>query len=145
MDPQPEPKIGRIDSTGSRSVTFKRKIVRVLIADHAEKELDALSAVVQEEQRRHIPQSDHQILLRSIQEKLALLKINPEYGIHIARQKIPLEYARKHDITNLWKVNLAGAWRMLYTIRSNEIEILAIVFDILNHREYEKKFGYRKR
>lgn len=35
---------------------------------------------------------------------------------------------------------------MLYTLTKNgEIEIIAFVLDILNHPDYDKKFGYRKR
>jgi len=33
---------------------------------------------------------------------------------------------------------------MIYTIRGNEIEIIALILDITNHKEYNKKFGYRK-
>jgi hypothetical protein len=40
-------------------------------------------------------------------------------------------------------VELTGFWRMLYTIKGDQIEILCFVLDILDHRDYEKRFGYR--
>lgn len=123
---------------------YKGKGVRTLITIDAQEELDRLSAIVQEEKRTGILQSDHQILFNSIQQKLTLLHADPGYGVHISKRKIPREYLQKYQITNLWKVNLAGAWRMLYTNRGSAIEILVVILDILNHRDYEKKFGYRK-
>ena len=144
MDPQPEPGTGSGDSTRSSNVIFKGKIVQVLITDDAQEEFDRLSTIVQEERGKGILQSDHQILFHSIQQKLSLLRVDPGYGIHIAKRQMPREYVQKYKIKNIWKINLAGAWRMLYTIRSTEIEVLAVVLDILDHRTYEKKFGYRK-
>ncbi len=33
---------------------------------------------------------------------------------------------------------------MIYTIRGSEIEIIALILDIIDHKKYNKKFGYRK-
>ena len=45
------------------------------------------------------------------------------------------------------KVELSGFWRMLYTLTEGEtaIEIIAFILDILDHDDYNKKFGYRKK
>ena len=40
---------------------------------------------------------------------------------------------------------LTGYWRMLYTIKGDQIEIICFVLDILDHKSYDKIFGYRKR
>ena len=80
----------------------------------------------------------------SIKQKIEILKANPEYGIHIPKDRIPKEYVRDYDVNNLWKVNLSGAWRMIYTIRGSEVEIISLILDIMNHRDYKKKFGYNK-
>jgi len=45
---------------------------------------------------------------------------------------------------NLWKANLSGAWRLIYTIRGSEVEIIALILDIIAHKDYDKKFGYKK-
>ena len=83
-------------------------------------------------------------MLNSIKRKIELLKANPEYGIHIPKNRIPKEYVRDYDVNNLWKINLSGAWRMIYTIRGSEVEIISLILDIMNHRNYEKKFKYKK-
>ncbi len=50
-------------------------------------------------------------------------------------------------MTNLFRVTLPNFWRMLYTLTSGEteIEILAFVLDVVDHKDYDKKFGYKKR
>jgi len=123
---------------------FKGKPVRVIIIGDAKEEFEELNKIVGEEIAKGITGSDHQTLLNSIKQKIELLKYNPEYGIHIRKDRIPKEYVVKYDVTNLWKVNLSGAWRMIYTIRGDEVEIISLILDIMNHKDYEKKFGYRK-
>ena len=58
------------------------------------------------------------------EQKIELLKANPEYGFHIPKDRIPKEYVIKYEVNNLWKVNLSGAWRMIYTIRGSEYIII---------------------
>ncbi len=124
---------------------FKGKPVRLLLTGDAKEEFEELNKEVGEEISRGVTESDYQKLLSSIKQKIEFLKANPEYGVHIQKDRIPKEYILKYDVNNLWKVNLSGAWRMIYTIRGSEIEIIALVLDILDHGAYDKKFGYRKR
>lgn len=71
------------------------------------------------------------------------LKENAFCGIQIPKRLIPKEYERKFGkITNLWKYNLPNAWRLIYTIKNNSIEILSILLEWMDHKEYERKFGY---
>lgn len=86
-------------------------------------------------------------ILNAINKKIELIKINHHYGEPIAKNLIPEEYKVKYDITNLFRVELPNYWRMLYTLTDGEskIEIIAFVLDIINHNEYNKKFGYKKR
>jgi len=121
---------------------FKGKPTKVIITGEAKEEFDDLNKVVGEEISKGIRSSDHQTLLNSIKRKIELLKANPEYGIHIPKNRIPKEYVRDYDVNNLWKINLSGAWRMIYTIRGSEVEIISLILDIMNHRDYEKKFKY---
>ena len=83
-------------------------------------------------------------MFNSIKQKIEFLKDNPEYGTHISKNKIPKEYIIKYDVNNLWKANLSGAWRMIYTIRGSEVEILSVILDVLSHKDYDKKFKYKK-
>jgi hypothetical protein len=123
---------------------FKGKPTRIVITGSAKETFDDLNEHVNDERKKGIGSSEYQTLLNSIKQKIELLRENPEYGIHIQKNRIPREYVRNYETNNLWKVNLSGAWRMIYTIRGSEVEILCVIIDVLNHREYEKKFKYKK-
>jgi len=45
----------------------------------------------------------------------------------------------------LFRVELPNFWRMLYTLveGGTKIEIIAFVIDILDHKNYDKVFGYK--
>jgi len=44
-------------------------------------------------------------------------------------------------------VELPNFWRMLYTLTagSSGVEIVVLVLDIIDHKKYDKKFGYKKK
>lgn len=79
-------------------------------------------------------------------QKIELIKKTPHYGQAIAKNLIPMEYKRDYDLKNLFRVELPYFWRMLYTLMpSNEgIEIAIVVLDIVDHKRYDKLFGYKK-
>ena len=70
------------------------------------------------------------------------LKQNPFVGIRISSRLWPKEYIQKYLINNLRKYDLPNGWRLLYTIKGAEVEILAIVLEWLSHKEYERRFKY---
>ena len=112
-----------------------------------------LKKKVAEEHAKGVTNPLHQILLKSIDDKISILKVHYDYGVHIPRRNVAHKYELLYDVTNLWKVNLAGAWRMIYTLKQPqredpEVEIISIwldVLDIINHKEYDKIFGYKKK
>ncbi len=124
---------------------FKGKPTKVIITGKGKEEFDDLNKVVGEEIAKGITSSDHQTLLNSIKQKIELLRNNPEYGIHIPKDRLPKNYIRDYDVNNLWKVNLSGAWRMIYTIKGSDVEIISLILDIMDHRDYNKKFRYKNR
>ena len=85
------------------------------------------------------------MILKAVNQKVELIKSNPHFGNPIGKHKIPIEYQQKYNITNLFRVELPAAWRMLYTLTDgeSEIEIIAFVLDVINHKKYDKKFGYK--
>lgn len=87
---------------------FKGKPVKVVITGDAKEEFEQLNKEVGEEISEGITSSEHQTLLDSIKQKIEFLKENPEYGIHIPKDKIPKEYNIRYEANNLWKVNLSG-------------------------------------
>ena len=64
-------------------------------------------------------------------------------GIQIPKKQIPNEYIKKYGIDNLWKYNLPNAWRLIYSVTKDEIVVISIVIEWMNHKKYEKRFGYK--
>ena len=85
-------------------------------------------------------------ILNAVKQKSDLIKENPHYGNPIKKSLIPKEYVDKYEVTNLFRVELPNFWRMLYTLTEGEttIEIISFVIDIIDHKEYNKKFGYKR-
>ncbi len=81
-------------------------------------------------------------LYRFITRAISDLKKEPTFGIRIPNKLIPKEYTKKYRISNLWKYNLPNAWRLLYTIKGNDIMIISVILEWLNHKSYERKFKY---
>ena len=63
-------------------------------------------------------------------------------GIQIPKRLIPKEYVKKYNVHNLWKYNLPDAWRLIYSIENQEILVVSIILDWMDHKAYEKKFNY---
>lgn len=86
------------------------------------------------------------MLLKAVNQKTELIKLNPHFGDGIPKHLIPEEYKIKYGATNLFRVELPNFWRMLYTLTAeNQIEIIAFVLDIIDHPTYDRKFGYKKK
>jgi len=121
------------------------KIIKVLLSEEANKQYEELNKIVGEEIKKGVSNSIHQQLLKSINQKKELLKINPQAGIHVPKSLIPKVYKDKYDADNIWKIDLSGYWRMIYTLRTNEVEITNFILDFLDHITYDNIFGYKKK
>ena len=87
---------------------------------------------------------DEDSYLRKIIDKgLEVLKENMFAGQRIERSKFPKFYVQKYGVKNLYKYNLDRANRLIYTLVADEMGIAVVVLDILSHKEYERKFGYK--
>ncbi|MBU0627581.1 MAG: hypothetical protein KKC75_00185 [Nanoarchaeota archaeon] len=114
------------------------------------KEVKVIFSPEAEEVYKHLTQQavnskTDQSILNAIHKKIELIKLNIHYGNPIAKGLIPEGYKVKYGANNLFRVELPNFWRMLYTLTDGEteIEIIAFVLDILDHKEYNKKFGYK--
>lgn len=119
------------------------RIVRVVLLGDAEDEFKRLNEIVGNQIKSGRENSEEIQLLRSIRQKIDFIKSNPFYGDPIAKNLIPKEYKIKYKVINLFRAELSQFWRMLYTLKGDEIEIVAFVLDILPHPGYDKKFGYK--
>ena len=86
---------------------------------------------------KHEEKQLYDFITRAIQD----LKKDPTCGIKVPKDLWP-NYYDKHSITNLWKYDLPNAWRLIYTIKTDEILILCVVLEWFDHKKYEKRFGY---
>ncbi|MDE1833454.1 MAG: hypothetical protein KGH58_03485 [Candidatus Micrarchaeota archaeon] len=107
--------------------------------DQAKAELELLNTIAAEQALGRAKRSEESKLLKSISQKAQLIKSNPMYGDNVPKRLIPSGL----NVTNLFRVELAGYWRMLYTLRGNETEIVVLVLYLLDHKRYDKLFGYR--
>ncbi len=122
---------------------FGDKEIKVSLSDDAEKVYDELNRIVGQEKLKGVESSFHQSLLRSILRTKNLLKKNPFVGDQVRKRQIPKKYIDKYSAENVWRVELADRWRLIYTIEGNEICITNFVLDIFDHRDYDKVFEYK--
>jgi hypothetical protein len=80
---------------------------------------------------------------RSAEETLDLLKGRYDLGEKIPRSQFPPFYVQKWAVNNLYKCDLALGWRLTYTLTSDAAGIRVDVLEIMPHREYDRRFGYR--
>lgn len=87
----------------------------------------------------------YSVLLRSLNKAIDNLKHNPFIGDKIPRRYIPKNTARLYETNKLYRIELSGYWRLIYTIIGDEIKIIALILEFMNHKEYDKRFNYRKK
>ena len=108
---------------------MEKKTSIVFVSEKLEKQFEKLNE--NEELKKY--------LRRAIED----IKQNPFCGTKIQQKLFPKEYIKKYHITNLWKYDLPKAWRIIYTlINENEAELLSIILEWFNHKEYEMRFNY---
>ena len=83
-----------------------------------------------------------QRLHKEIEKALKDICRDHSCGRNVKKKLIPKELIKKYGINNLWIYNLRKDWRLIYSIGRDEIEILAIVLDWMNHKEYERLFKF---
>ncbi len=87
-----------------------------------------------------LPEKDW--LKKAIQRAINDLKENIFCGEIIPKRLIPKEYIRKYRIDNLSWYPLPNDWRLVYSIAKNEIEIIAVIIEYFDHKNYERRFKY---
>ncbi len=85
---------------------------------------------------------DDDWLKKAIQKTINNLKENAFCGERIKKELIPKEYVKKYNIDNLFWYALPQGWRLVYSIISDNVKILAVIIDYSDHKNYERKFKY---
>lgn len=107
---------------------------KIVFADEElKKSFEKLAASKTEEKKLH------ENLVRAFE----ILELDAFAGIQIQKRLIPKEYVRKYGpLDNLWKYDLQDGWRLLYTIKRNDIIILSVILEWMDHKNYERRFKY---
>ena len=63
-------------------------------------------------------------------------------GIRIKQKQIPRYYVKKHDVNAVYKVDLPNHFRLIYGILVIHGERKALLMELFDHGEYNKRFGY---
>lgn len=71
-----------------------------------------------------------------------VLKENMFAGERVERRKFPRYYVQKFGVSNLYKFNLDVRTRLVYTLVAEEGGVAVVVLEILDHKKYERRFGY---
>lgn len=79
---------------------------------------------------------------KEIDYNLDLLKLDPARGDKISNDLWPKVYVKKYGIHVLFRIELNDGWRLIYTISGKGNWIICTVLEVLNHKEYEKRFNY---
>jgi len=94
-----------------------------------------------EEAFNSLPNNDP--IKKSIKKAIENLKTNAFSGEAIKKELIPKEYIKKYKINNLFWYPLSDGWRLVYSLMNEgTIEILAVLIEYFNHKDYEKRFKY---
>lgn len=83
--------------------------------------------------------TEDKILKKWLERAFSDLEENAFCGIQIPKKLFPKEYK---NLDNLWKYDLPKGWRLIYTVKKEEIIVLSIVLEWLDHKCYERRFKY---
>ena len=86
--------------------------------------------------------TEDEMLFKEIENALESIKKDVFFGRNVKKKLIPKELIKKYEIDNLWIYNLRKDWRLLYSVTGNDVEILAIILDWMNHKDYERLFKF---
>ena len=87
--------------------------------------------------------SDNDPIKRGIIQAISAIQENFSCGRNVKKELIPRKLIEKYELTNLWIYDLPNGWRLLYSVTSGgEIEIIAVILDWMNHKDYNRLFGF---
>ncbi|MBI5065000.1 hypothetical protein HZA97_02080 [Candidatus Woesearchaeota archaeon] len=121
---------------------FEGKKISLKLSEEAAYEYDFLKEQFEQEIKKGT-KTELQSIFRAVERVRELLKTNPFEGDQVKKRLIPQYYRQKYGITNCWRIELPSFWRLTYTIKSEQYEIIILVLNIFDHKKYDKIFGYK--
>ena len=77
------------------------------------------------------------------QSTIKTLKENPQAGPKVPRPLWPRIYIKSYGIDNLHKMDLPDGWRLTYTLKGSQVEVVSVILEWFDHKEYARRFGYK--
>lgn len=82
-----------------------------------------------------------------LRRRAGTLAENPQRGTYARLSRVPRETrqrweARVGPLENLYKVELPGAWRALYTHGTKKGRALVVILEVVDHTTYDRLLGY---
>jgi Txe/YoeB family toxin of Txe-Axe toxin-antitoxin module len=87
--------------------------------------------------------AEERSLFSSLQQAINDIRKNPLCGIRIPHKLTPRKYTAEYGIEVVWKYNLPRGWRLIYSIAGNEVEIISVILEWFDYKEYARRFGYK--
>ncbi|PIN70781.1 hypothetical protein COV93_00105 [Candidatus Woesearchaeota archaeon CG11_big_fil_rev_8_21_14_0_20_43_8] len=84
-------------------------------------------------------------LLKSIDLIMKKLKDKPFCGDLIPRKYISKKTIAKYGTDKIFRVELVGFWRLLYTIAGDKKCLKVFILEYMDHKRYNSLLGYRKK
>ena len=85
---------------------------------------------------------DEKNLYKWITRAIEDLKHDAFCGLAIPKDRIPKKYLVDFDAKSIWKYDLPKAYRLIYTIENDNIEVFSIFLEWFDHKKYDKVFKY---
>mgnify|MGYP001574195658 CR=1 FL=1 len=120
------------------------KPIIIRFDERAYKEYQELQKAVAE-RRKSKKKPTYEQLLTSINNALRNIKADYRYGDLIPRMYISKATIERYGTDKIFRVELTGYWRLLYTVVGDEVKIIAFILEYMDHDRYNKIFGYTKR
>ena len=122
---------------------MKNKEVQVSFSHDADSMYKELQSKAAEQKKTGIENSLEIQLLKAIDREIENLKINPQKGLPIRRSYISKQVVQRYGTNKLWKIELVSFWRIIYTLTGDQVKIITFILEIMDHKKYDKVFGWR--
>ncbi|MFA4960239.1 MAG: hypothetical protein WC548_01100 [Candidatus Pacearchaeota archaeon] len=76
---------------------------------------------------------------KGLKKAIREISENAFCGRNVKKSLIPAAYSY---FENLWIYNLPSAWRLIYSLAPSKVEIIAVVLDWMDHKDYERLFNF---
>ena len=85
--------------------------------------------------------NNHPVKLK-VDQVIDEMKQDKNLGDYIKKKPWPSKYVKTHEVTNLYRCEIGGNHRLIYTIRGRKEDKIYQLLDLLTHKEYDRLFGY---